>query len=287
MLRFALDNNALQALVNHDSYSEYKARIVRSVTKSEMCVYFTHIGFLELGTGLNADNFEERRCIINECLSLCKGNILALPQLYVYMDIGLRSKEQLSDEESGLHDYFTKVSSVESFEELPDAVVRQMDGFKQHMIDLHIKRVDVQYKARQLEHKDGGDGPADFVEGFKQSLIRKLKQTRDLPTDDIERFKKHPGVECFANYWYGYNKKTQSSGFTSKRGDSADAMLVMYLDRCDYLISNDRVLKDIADGQGSDKLHGRVIDVSRFLDHICIPTLPSRSMIDGYDVYYR
>jgi hypothetical protein len=76
-----------------------------------------------------------------------------------------------------------------------------------------------------------------------------------------------------------FNEKTYREGGKVRRGDAFDFIQVLYLDICDYLVTDDKPLINAVVKTDLPDLQGRAIRLDEFLQYLENPHLPQRSPI--------
>lgn len=291
MIRFVLDNNAAQDIVVSGKYDDVLSVIVDSIANGSNSIYCTHLGYLELVTGLNEENFAVRRDAVEACLKLCNDKVLDLPETYILHDLGVWDSSKVREMENKLRSHMRDFCRAKLVADLNGTWTNTIREFKGALVQAQDNRTDAQGLSREITsiaQKEGRvpyrSDRAHFREDVPSAVFLSVSARENVDVTLFDRFKELDAILYYADYWYRYNHKTINGGMKSRRGDAVDSILIMYLDRCDYLVTNDGSFRDTVNDPENDELFGRAISVEQFMDHVLEPNLSRRAPVDGYDL---
>jgi hypothetical protein len=287
MLTFVFDNDALVHLTQRSNYDSLKTKIQESFERRINRVYFTRVNFWEFVQGVSESNLHQFQHFLREFCGLCQQRyILPLPEICLRESIGrltrneletacstlvknmqsmlaVRSCEDFRSEFADIQDYL-----VEANNSLYDAAVADDEAFRENPPSLSKKEITEGISADKSGH---------FWEKMHKSLLHRFQLDELLPgITPMELARQLPSLFEMSEIYRILLKKILVDGKKPDKGDFFDLQKIVYLGRCDYIVTDDRKFRVLFDEVGTCALFGRCIPLDKFLEHVGRPTLISR-----------
>jgi hypothetical protein len=296
MISFVFDNNALNSLSNREDYSHVKEMIHDSRLRCMNSFFFPVLSFLEYLKGINFSSFGGLHRLIYEARDICgERNILLQPGYHV----GIRLKKVDDEFESdlcahdvkmisdflGCRDYSDYVRVSGKSDEVVKATSQRVYDMLLHVQSESRKRLE---NFEKIEKKAflSPENSQDFFEWFLKGLVKSSfigEDLRELSMSYVKRFV--PSLRYFSDVWQRYAYITEFTTKKARSGDNFDTLYTLYLDRCDYLVTDDRSFTALCND--TESLARRLITTDRLVQHLKRPQLPARAPLDerGYPYY--
>ncbi|MCP4705898.1 MAG: hypothetical protein GY865_14965, partial [candidate division Zixibacteria bacterium] len=251
MIEIILDNNALQYICEPERYDRILKRLNKLYNDGILSMHFNNIVFLEQIIGLNRKYFKEAQQFIRDASKVFHKSLLLHPQKYVEDCILNLSNEDKLKEDRIVRTLIQEFCNYKSYDEASNNIGKYRD-FHSRIKDKIFSGDMKIFKYMQAKKKDNTDlvfnkNTKDlFVFGdmIWRVLLKSYnleQKTRYIPGKVLE---KRLVSLCYLRDLLVYHQKIMFEGTKPSPGDEADYKQVVYLNTCDYIITNDRKFRE-------------------------------------------
>lgn len=251
MIEILFDNNAFQLFHKRDDYEHYVRKLTKLYNEKKLRIHFNLHNFIEQIEGTDSESaFKWAQKTVNQAGRISNKNFLIPPDLYLQKAIGVAStNEIMEDGEFWMKTFseFVKLKSLGDFEDflrqLKDYTIKSKQNIYEGNKDIK-KQIELFKRENKIKNfknyivKNAGNlGFLQkmffdvFIEKYKLALGRKL-----CPSDNA--FVKKLVSLCYLSDVYICYNLELSDGRNPKLGDFVDFEQVIYLDCCDYIVTN-------------------------------------------------
>lgn len=308
-IRFVLDNCALQDLVELAEYAEIKRVLCDAREAGKIQIYVSQLTYLEISNSIRTVELNKLQRWVKEGLSLSGNAVLTWPQIYVQHVVGKVDVVFVAYQERRLLENMHGLLKARSKDDLSPKWLSEIEEWQNLIKDFHCQHRSILRETAQLYF---GDSEVIEVESWlrkgkdifqreivEQTIKKLLPNVRD---DLIEVARCYPSLDCWAEYWYAYltkykqlyDKRQSQAGAGSpvipspkhvtSRGDTIDSLTVWYLDRCDYIVTEDEPFTNLLNEESTNRvLTKRAISLKEFLEHVENPYLICRALVPAFE----
>ncbi|MDH4156328.1 MAG: hypothetical protein OEW00_03515 [candidate division Zixibacteria bacterium] len=294
MIEFVYDNDALEHLIKADDYKELKPRILESVERGINRFYICQYTFWEMVKGASRRNLTRLQNILREAYWLSgEGQVLLYPTPHLKHSLGAIS---VRDYKKNCQEFIRCIQEFLCCREFAD--FEHKFGSAQSFISDELKALsDLAVKGREVVFKNlsntGTDGAKEFLSStnsesffriFLPQIIERFKlesELSGLSADTVQR--KVPSLRQFSDVFRTLQLKRLTGNKKIDLNDYFDVQKVVYLDKCDYLITDDRRLRVLFKEANCSDLWGRAIPMQKAKEHIKKRCLINRLTNPVYD----
>lgn len=292
MLRFTFDNDAIEHLVNRDTFEQHRQNIARVSDRQEVVVHFSRTNLLELIKGATERNFRRLQTLLRQAYALGgRHNMLLSPSHHLRWGLGRADQETLNQWYNDLYNDVFQMFKAANFQEFQALYSKAIASLNRGNVAILEKAMEVKQSAQGMPDSEKKEFADDFLSEKGSSLFFDLVYPSILEQfnlqdevsglDREEVVRRLPSLIQFCDVYRSLMRKRIIDGRIPKKGDYFDIQKVVYLDWCDYIVSDDRKFRVLLNEAGTSDLVGRAIPLSKFLEHIDKPFLLHRLTITG------
>lgn len=293
MLNFVFDNNAWITLFGRSDYSQIKVCLGQFFREKYIRIWFTSTNLTEMMLGVTEHDFASRIESMKQAVTLAQQKYFC-PVVTDYLFLDIRKVGLLGLLEKGgiTRELCTNVSSTsdfQTFKENNSRVVEEVDTinreFFRNVTDAQKPELEKSAAARKntAESKCGENKRLSTLRDSVMSLLPLYAPELAPKSDDVMNLmlllRRRPALLYFSELIRVFSKKTRLNKRKVRKGDGYDFSYVLYLDVCDYLVTNDRSLRSMIEETNLPELLGRAITLEAFLENLTSPFLFPRSPI--------
>lgn len=288
MISFVFDNNVYRHILDDPDFESIKKQLQESVDRRINRFYFSHLTFIEIVKGLSERNFPILRKMIQFAHEISGGHLLLCAKDHILVSLSSADSTFESALRADLNRSIANFLAVDSYKEFVERTGKTASKLSQsHQGTVSSLKEAVEEtrglvrdssdeeKLKQLLNDESGDA---YFEDWFGAFVAQSEYGDRLKQLDIS-FVTHeaPGLRYMADItrMYAYNVL-----FRRKKpddGDTYDMLYVYYLDRCDYIVTDDRKLRALVNDAPNDQLINRAIPSSKLFEHLKRQYLPART----------
>lgn len=293
MLNFVFDLNALIHLFNRNDYPQIKAAIGEFTQEGHCRFWFSVTNLTEMMKGITEDNFQERKDCLRNAMALVQDRFFfPSPADYVFMEVrklgltGLLEKgafvRSLCEETLSMPDAQTY---LEKYGWVDDELDKNREEFFRSVSSAQAPVLGESMAERKnsAHAKCSEDQRLSFLRDSVKRL-HLMYASKAAPQDEgginlMVLLRCRPAILYFSELVRAFSRKTYLNKRQVRRGDDHDFMYALYLDVCDYFVTDDASLRSLFQETDLPELLGRAITLEKFLEHLASPFLFPRSPI--------
>jgi len=293
MLNFVFDHNAFVHLFGRSDYPQIKAAIGELSQEGHCRIWFSATNLTEMMKGTTETNYHERKECLTKALALAQNrHFFPSPTDYLFLDIRRLGLQGLLEKAAFVRKLCADVLSI------PDApTFLEKYGWVQDELDLNKMEffrnvTDAQEPVLEMSMaKRKSSAHAKCGENRRLSFLRDsviqllLKYAPELAPQEGEGMsltvllRCRPAILYFSELVRTFSGKTYLNKRRVRDGDDYDFIYALYLDVCDYLVTDDRSLRSMFKETNLPELLDRAITLEAFLENLSTPFLFPRSPI--------
>ncbi len=288
MLKFTFDNDALQDLVENPDYQQLLKEIRRARERREIELYFSQTNMLELVKGVTQGNFRLLQNLLRQAIVLCgRNNLLLSPSHHLKYGLGYLSPRELAQLRANRYYDVLQMFKANDFGSFMTSFGKMREKLSSDQDVIWRQASDGVEKIRKMNNKAGQGKPENWLLSESgSSLWIQLSYEALLQLFGLEDAvsglsreqvqERLPSLVQYAEAFRSLNHRRVVKRFRVEKGDYFDIQKVVYLDLCDYIISNDGRFVDVLNEAGTADLVGRAIKLEDFIRHLEHPCLLNR-----------
>jgi len=277
MIEVFFDNSALKMLFSRADFDSFAGKVKSLGRRQKLRVWFSFVNFQERLLGANQHNFGKVQTFLKRAYKLTGGAILLAPEPHLKMLttglpwLNVLTEDQVAREVSFWTELFRaliKCTTFDEFRKIAEPIKNYIVNFK----------ADIQQGAEGLKQEMSNSrmgaisrngklvfakNPQELLRFRQQLFLMKLnswhviKEGTDLDLKQLTLL--FPSVLYSVDVNLHYYSRMFSGSITPKSSDHFDFEQVIYLDRCDYMVTEDRHLIGLTENCGNPELSGRAI----------------------------
>ncbi|MCB2229284.1 hypothetical protein KQH82_01115 [bacterium] len=284
MIRFVWDNDAIEHIQSRQDYDELKDRILALDALGDIRAYYSEVSFLELIKGVNQQNFERLKAVTRNAYDLCgKGHLLLYPDEHLRVALGIYDRSEVQRKGSNLIreiKFFVDLPSIgafkTAFDERASFIAKNIGAIYEsscastRVLNTEIDGIPKNTRKRMISTRDD---EAFFRLFYRDALSRfSLNDCVDSATaESVDNAL--PSLKQFSSVFYSLLLKRLFDQKQVQPSDFFDIQKVVYLDLCDYIVTDDRRFRVLFDESRLASMAGRAISHEEFLLHLESPYL--------------
>lgn len=278
MIKFVFDNDALGHLVKDAQYEQLKLKILESRQRRQNQFFISAVTLWEAFKGTHEKNFNGLQQMLCEGLELAgEENVLPDPHDYLrFRFLRTPRREQRSDTSrliAQIHSFLGMKSHSEfvcAFGEVVRYVSNEIEKIRAS-VDQSTARMNGHDELKRVLDPEK---IREFSLVFFSSLLQHFRlEDAVVITSPKNILQTHPSLYYFASLYQILMRKRVFNGAKVRIGDFFDLERVIYLDTCDYLVTDDKALIDLFNNCRTPYMNGRAIRLNKLLDHVGRPRL--------------
>ena len=295
MLRFTFDNDAIEHLVRSDTFEEHRQEIQRASNRQDLMMHLSRTNVLEIVKGVTERNFRRLQMLLRQAYAFGgRRNLLLSPSHHLKWGLGRVDPHTLNEwYNSFYNDVFQlfKAANYPEFQEryakVSASLDRGNDAIWNNAKDVKqaiLAKLDSKAKKKSADWFLSPEGSSLFFDLMYSTVLQQFNLGDDvIGLEREEVVRRLPSLVQFCDTFRTLQRKRIIEGHNPQKGDYFDIQKVVYLDLCDYIVSDDRRFRALVDAAGTSDLFGRAIPLSKFLQHIHRPFLLNRSIGPGHE----
>lgn len=288
MLRFTFDNDAIGHLVNSETFEEHRKNIEGASNRKSVAVHFSRTNLLEMVKGVKECNFQYLQRLLRQAYVLGgRRNLLLSPSHHLKCGLGQADQETVNQWYEAFYKDVRQMFGATDYREFHqvygkasaslgrgnDAIWNAAKEVKQASLDTLDRERRKALDDRYLSDKSG----SRFFDEMYPGLLQRFNLQDDIVDLDREEIvRRLPSLVQFCEVYRTLQRKRVIEGHNPQPGDFFDVERVIYLDLCDYIVSDDRRFRNLLNDAGTSDLCGRAIELEEFLEHLEHPMLEKR-----------
>jgi len=297
VITFVFDNNAIQHLINNKQYLQIKPKIIDSLDRRINKIYISQLVFYENLNGIREETFDVFSKIYKEIYELNKFSTLLLCP-------GLHFKQRIKLDQTitnMLNNFFNRLilfinrnnytDFFKIFSQYQNDVYKITTEMKRSLLLTikNSKRLLNDKSKRERKEFLGSNRSDVYKMEFYKNLLKATTGKYLISDISIESFEtNYPSLKYYIDFWRVYAYKIlMQKNMKADRGDNFDPLYLLYLDICDYLVTDDNPFIVLVNEIDNEQLKSRVINTDEFLKHINVPFFINQSPISNDNIFDR
>lgn len=293
MIHFCFDNNALQALFANDRYDEILAAVTRLRQTESARFHFSFYNFCERILGIGHGHFEEIRDYLRNSNRLTQGQLLLRHSFHIGSTTGsfpfliTMDKERVLLELQNWVDFLNDLDKCSNEQEaialaeplqklILEDKTASFSGFESIRGAMQSFKNEARFKNKSAVFCSSEEDRLNLRANLflkKLSSLNLLQIHSELGDEEIANLTTVcVSIIYQADVYISYFQEVFSSQLKPDKGDWLDFEYIIYLDRCDYLVTNDRRFRGIIGRAGITELNDRLISTDEFCKSVIGPT---------------
>jgi hypothetical protein len=278
MIEVLIDNNALVDLCSEKEYPNYLTSINELRATGILSLNFSIYPFLEQIEGIIDDRtFDKVKSLIIQAGRVSGGRLLLPTEYHLRKAIDILPEQELKSEAKYWSNILSMFGSFKNYDEFKSNLgalqvylnksKNWIYGGAQNVQDFTMKFIKSQKGRGQLAHFFANE--QQLIE-FRQFIFNILLKRFNLTTvrdiyPNIHQFDERViSVTYLANIYICYYERIYR-GRAVKKSDHIDLEQIIYMDACDYLLTNDKYYRDLINACEYSDLTGRAISLKEFI----------------------
>lgn len=290
MLRFLLDTSAVAHLVSRIDYRRLADAMKHASEIETARFHFSAVGFYEYVGGVTANNLSTFQHLLRQAVELVgKDNLLIDPGAHVQARLGRQDAPAARRRLERDIERFLAAGDLDEFYVDCHNVITHVDRMSEQfeaLARVDLARAAGEVEAVRPEHENGSrrarvGWSADFdsaIEFFELDLRSSRRKMR--PGDQ------NPSLACWSDTLSVLVSRRAEKQQSIEPGDVFALGEVVYLDVCDYLVSESPQVGRLLDACGNPELLRRPITADELDDHLGDPRLAPRAARPEKDHVY-
>jgi hypothetical protein len=271
-----------RGLVTHGKETLNFAAFRRLTKRKDINTHFSGIAFSEFALGVTPTNFDREKQFLVDICDVCNGRLLSFPLRYTQLDFSLRLGDRPINDDAKEFELVDRLLDASEFTEVRDEIgkhnaisrilkCRWEEKVGPAIEDLRnllnaaargdkVRRKDIRAKAYDSHDRQ-------FLETFWQAYRSNYQLPGDSKFTFLDGLQKLRVFPLIYLAWKGYISKAVASQLKIGGNDLFDLEQMMYLAEpgMDYFVTDDGMIKKVADYFPNLPLHGKVISLSELL----------------------
>lgn len=230
--------------------------------------------------GVSEKNFFKLKEVFLKALILgSRRNLLLSPSHHLKFGLLRVSQQQVNKWYANLYNDIFQMAKVGNYNDFAVLFHRasasmareneQISDIAKNVQEVMRKKIDTEKKKRTIRWFLSTSGWQLFFQLVYPDILRQFNLQNDV--GDMERDEVVRRIPSLVQWTDAFRKSLYRrilEGYAVRSGDYFDIQKVVYLDLCDYIVSDDGDFRKTLDMPGPTDLHGRVIKLEKFLRHL-------------------
>ena len=281
-IEILLDNNAIKDIANLSEYENILGRLDELSKSAQLRTHFNLHSFIEQIEGPRVEeHFKKAQARVQKAAEICNKSLLLPEEPYLKECLGSIGSKEVIEEINhwkGILNDFCNCTNFEEFEGRLGPLRNFTLNDKREWYDygLSIKKKVSSY-VESIKSDDTKIIPfydTNKLRIFRQTIFNNLIQRHNLKWvqklyPKQEEFVKKAISLCYQSDIYIYYFYLRDfEGHKSKQSDYVDLAQVIYLDKCDYIVTNDKNYRNLINKCPFCDLKGRAISLDELLEQL-------------------
>lgn len=283
-------------MVDRADYRQLKVLVEQHFACGDLRLWISTTNLTELTQGITLESFARSKKYMSEALTLAQRRfILPPPSDYIYYDVKALGLDGLLESSRNTRKVFAMIQAawsyrdyVRKFKPYADEIKTRQDRFYNSVRsaqDSEVRMTASERKKEAYSRFSVENRERFYSDTIESQFSRKTTAPPGASVIRINPYQqdsRRPAVLYWTELLRVFCLRTYLNKRWVRAGDGYDFSQALYLDICDYLITDDGPLRTMAEDTQLPELKGRLISLDAFLIHLNQPSLTRRCPIPLY-----
>lgn len=287
-----LDNDALRQLPGSDALRSFQNEVQQPPEQRRVIFCYSYTSFTELMIETIPENLAEHQEMLRTVDHLCgPGRGAYLPPPALYLNMWLKPPEEMMDrarEVQLLDEMIRAFIDAKDYGEFESRLGQMREGMteslRQHYDMVHSAVRQRRERLREVEHARDRFNNEVSAQSLLSGNRRGILSMYDLVEffngrSEDEVLDAAPGVRYYLELERAYLDRYYFEEVEPQPEDFFRKQQGVYLDGCDYVVTNDPAYPELLSRYKLEELTGRAIGMDLVVKHLRRPTLAKRTRV--------